>query len=163
MSYGHQLLDLYERDFKLKWLKARRENPEYTESHLVFVYGSFKDDGHNNCVLMGSEYIRDSRTANASYDLVSFKQFPGVVEGEYKIAGEVYRVDGDTLWTMDIIEGQGEFYRREKITVEGVDEPVWIYLLLDRNPEFQEPDCPLICEEGHVKSWSLPTDFPEEN
>ena len=103
--------------------------------------------------------------------MVSMGAFPGIIlspDGPHHISGEVYQVDGETLWTLDIMEGHGDFFVRKKTLVEGIEEKVWYYILYDTDPIYQQPNCPLIWldAESNTQKWIQPLDasnLPEEN
>lgn len=166
MSIGERLLAMYNEHFQIKWKKARRENPIYSQdNHLVFVYGTLKRGFENHSVLSAQSFKGKTRTKHAWYDMVSMHGvFPAMLShGEYRVSGELYRVSGDALWTMDIIEGNGTFYQRSKISVEEFDyHDAWCYILIDGNEDgFVSTDHLIwIEEDGPTKTWMLPTDLP---
>jgi gamma-glutamylcyclotransferase (GGCT)/AIG2-like uncharacterized protein YtfP len=170
MTIAEHLLRLMPAPKASAWRKARKENPEYErDGHSVFVYGSLKSDFHNNDVLSFAEFVARTKTLSARYTMLSMGPFPALVEtGSFFIDGEIYRVHGETLWTLDIMEGQGDFYDRKQIQVVDYAEPAWCYFLRDTNPLYQNPNCPQIWldAESNTQKWILPLDsseFLEEN
>ena len=170
MSIADHLLSLMPAPKANSWRAARKKNPEYErDGHSVFVYGSLKDDFQNNDVLAFSEFVARTRTLSARYTMISLNYFPALLDrGPHFIQGEVYRVHGDTLWTLDIMEGQGDFYIRKQIQVADYTDPVWCYFLRDMDPLYQNPNCPQIWldAESNTQKWILPLDaseFLEEN
>jgi len=112
-----------------------------TQGIRVFVYGTLKQ-GHGNhpaledCEFLGRSYIE------GNYRMVDLGFFPGVVEcadgGDTgRIFGEVYKVDEDTLYTLDLIEGHPDFYERRKVPTQFKN--AWVYLLPDSYLERYEP------------------------
>ena len=101
--------------------------------NYVFVYGSLKVGFHNNVVLKKSEKISDFVTSE-KYDMFSLGNFPAMssTNKNYHIAGELYAVDDETLSNLDILEGEGHFYKKKKIFLKGVDFPVWAYFIIDK-------------------------------
>lgn len=96
-------------------------------SHLVFVYGTLKQNGSRNGVLRNSEFIANTRTKNPEFNIQDQGSFPFMSKGQHYIAGEVYRIDATTLRTLDYIEGHPDFYLRQTTEVEGIAEPVFYY------------------------------------
>jgi gamma-glutamylcyclotransferase (GGCT)/AIG2-like uncharacterized protein YtfP len=101
--------------------------------HLVFVYGSLKSNYWNNSIISCDEdniFVSEAVTKDSSYHMNSLGAFPGVHRGgSYAIKGELYLVNDRTMTRLDMLEGNGHFYTREQIDIEGYDEPAWIYLL----------------------------------
>ena len=165
MTIADHLLSLLPISKATLWRKARKENPEYElDGHPVFVYGSLKRDFQNNDVLALSEFVARTKTLSARYRMVSMGHFPAVIEkGPHFIEGETFHVHGDTLWTMDIMEGQGDFYGRKLIQVADYVDPVWCYLLRETDPIYQNPNCPLIWldVESNTQKWIHALDTPE--
>jgi len=104
------------------------------KTYKVFVYGSLKDGFGNNIILSDSNKIKDTITKN-KYEMISLGSFPAVLKEKQvaHISGEVYEVDEYTLEDLDILEGNGSFYKRELINVKGVSGKVWIYFLIDKH------------------------------
>lgn len=160
MSIGQALLKMCNDAAKKYWLKRRGDCPDYdTDDHLVFVYGSLKRGFYNNDVLRDSEFVTTTKTTRAKYNMLSVNGFfPGIChQGQYHISGEVYRVSGDVLWAMDIIEGNGDFYQRETVSVEGVDGLVWMYFLMSRDVP-TDPTCHMVWTDGTTQTWIDPPD-----
>lgn len=101
--------------------------------HLVFVYGSLKSQYWNNDIIARDEenaFIGEATTKDSCYIMTSLGAFPGVHKGgRYNVRGELYLVNDITLARLDMLEGNGHFYTREQVAIEGYDEPAWIYLL----------------------------------
>lgn len=138
------------------WSNRFHTNPEYSNNeHLVFVYGTLKQGFHNQHLLTGAEFLMYSRTEPV-FEMVSFGAFPAIIpNGQFHITGEVYKVSGKILWSMDILEGEGEFYDRKLINIESLDKPSWTYILpLDRMLD-TEYLCPSLLTDTTTKiqSW----------
>ena len=99
---------------------------------FIFIYGSLKQGFGNHRVLqeLGLEFVGNGITSEAVFDLVDLGAFPGLVKGEFHVAGEVYEVSEDienaALRILDRFEGTPSFYRRATITVNRMKEPDWI-------------------------------------
>ena len=130
--------------------------PDIKEKEFVnvFVYGSLLKGFGNHVLLTRSELLGEYVTANR-YRMVSFGFYPAVEHPEEDIlddmpsskamsnskyrpvAGEIYKVNKDTLRSLDALEGNGFFYEREHIPVLGFKEKVWMYILVrsgSKNP-----------------------------
>ena len=98
----------------------------------VFVYGTLKAGRSNHGALEGSVYLGRA-TIKGPFALVDLGWYPAVVklpEGATvrEIGGEVYEIDGDTLSTLDMIEGHPSYYQREKI-MTSLGSKAWCYFL----------------------------------
>ncbi|GEA50458.1 putative gamma-glutamylcyclotransferase [Vibrio inusitatus NBRC 102082] len=93
--------------------------------HLVFVYGTLRQDEANHYLLQGSEFLGLFETP-PQYALYDFSTLPGIVEGHEIITGEVYRISDEVLVKLDIFEDVPIEYRRE--TIETPFGEAWIYL-----------------------------------
>ena len=108
--------------------------------HLVFVYGSLKMGFGNHSVLgEDADFLGTYNTDDDHYLMCSYKAYPAVLdmgEGEdwYKIEGELYEVNPLTLLHLDRLEGNGSFYQRKEIRLDGHDDLVWMYCLLGDGP-----------------------------
>jgi gamma-glutamylcyclotransferase (GGCT)/AIG2-like uncharacterized protein YtfP len=92
----------------------------------VFVYGTLKK-GHGNHVLLRESEYQGAAQAPPGFRMVSLGGFPGVVEGEGEVHGEVYLVNDNTMERLDRLEGFPSFYSRTLIpTPYG---PAWMYTL----------------------------------
>lgn len=80
--------------------------------HYIFVYGSLKRCHYNSYHLSGSQYL-GTVTTEKKYDLISLGSYPGVIFGDCRVSGEVYLIDDCTLKNLDILEGEGTWYKRE--------------------------------------------------
>jgi len=107
-------------------------------SSIIFVYGSLKRGFQNQAFLEHAEFIGNAFTEE-KYVMVKGPNFPFLLkqhsEFECKpISGELYKIDKKTLSSVDILEGNGFLYNREKTVVRacyGETFDAWIYFLLD--------------------------------
>lgn len=103
--------------------------------HKVFVYGSLKKGFGNHPLLQGSAFLGNTTTRDSHYVMGSFGAFPAVRRGGHlKVAGELYEVDSETLGRLDNLEGNGSFYKREKVPLDN-GKWGWIYLLCYSVPD----------------------------
>ena len=146
---GKQLLALAPKSIRDQWLAALTQNADYQASrtYMMFVYGTLKRGHHNHYILHEAQYRGRYTTIQSRYDLISFGHCPGLVyrpQNGYHIDGEMYVVDGPTLWTMDILEGKGELYERETV------------IAMEIGPEHEEAQ---ISQEAHTYFIRNPHDF----
>jgi gamma-glutamylcyclotransferase (GGCT)/AIG2-like uncharacterized protein YtfP len=99
----------------------------------VFVYGSLKKKHHNYKLLQNSEFINNATTSEL-YNMINLGGFPAIIPDNngYKISGELYLVNDKTLYNLDILEGEGSFYKRIKQKVITSDEIIfesYLYIL----------------------------------
>lgn len=80
--------------------------------HLVAVYGSLRKGLGNHSILGDSDLL--SVEVIKGFDMYSLGAFPAVETGKGEITVEVYEVDDDTLFNLDILEGVPTFYQRDK-------------------------------------------------
>jgi gamma-glutamylcyclotransferase (GGCT)/AIG2-like uncharacterized protein YtfP len=117
--------------------------------HKVLVYGSLKKGFGNHPILRDSEYLGEAQTLDSKYSMISLGGFPGLIDGNHRIEGELYEVDEDTFHRLDMLEGNGSFYQRYEVeTSSGV---AWMYSLIDK-PRYtiSKDDVKL---EDDVESW----------
>lgn len=107
----------------------------------MFVYGTLKRKHPNHGALDGATFLGRAYL-EGPYHMVNLGWFPGVVQAggdTGKVYGEVYEIDTDILYTLDMIEGHPNFYRRVK--VETPWKKAWIYTLpeayLDKHPRVE--------------------------
>lgn len=107
-------------------------------SYYVFVYGTLKDGLKNNILIndMNAEYIGKCETLYSNYDLLSIKDlYPGLIKGNYKIKGELYKLHINHIIHLDCIEGYPDFYKRDYVDVIMNNNEVYTslsYMLSDK-------------------------------
>lgn len=102
-----------------------------TKGIRVFVYGTLKEGLYNSHLLSEADFL-GRHVLEGRYGMVDLIHYPCVVADASlpdtgRIYGEVYRVDDDTLASLDILEGHPSYFRRIK-----VDTPwksAWMYTL----------------------------------
>lgn len=105
--------------------------------HYVFVYGSLKKNFCNHSVINDSstELIKFfATTVRSDFGMVSFGGFPGVYQTDNSeiskhVSGQVFCVSDKTLDRLDMLESNGRFYIRELVSIKGMIEPCWMYVL----------------------------------
>ena len=98
-------------------------------SNKVFVYGSLKKGYGNHSFLegTGAKFLGPYVTP-PEYKMVSCGGFPGVLkDGNTPITGEVYEVDDAVFASLDRLEGNPDFYKRELISTPYGD--AWVYII----------------------------------
>lgn len=85
--------------------------------HLVFVYGTLLHGLGNHKRHLdhdGAEFVGEDATRD-EFHMVDLGWFPGIMRGgRTTIAGEVYRVDDETLAGLDALEGVPTLYTRQR-------------------------------------------------
>ena len=113
------------------------------EGIRVFVYGTLKDGHSNNYALQegGAEFLGRC-VLSGDYRLVDLGWFPAVLNCEddrrRDIFGEVYLVDEETLYSLDLIEGHPNFYKRVKVPTEYGN--AWLYVLQETGNDYDSVD-----------------------
>lgn len=83
---------------------------------LLFVYGTLMSGFSAHAFLMDSQFISHGILYGAR--LIHLPQgFPGALEGEGEVIGEVYRVDSLTLKAIDIYEDYNEAFKNESLFI----------------------------------------------
>lgn len=133
--------------FQQKELRKKETKPMENKNY-VFVYGSLLSGLSNNHRLEGSKLICKGVTKDL-FCMISFGGFPGLISNPndqqtpmekvrskslfLQTEGEVYEVSDATLQgSLDSLEGNGRFYTRELIKINGLKENdgmAWCYLL----------------------------------
>jgi gamma-glutamylcyclotransferase (GGCT)/AIG2-like uncharacterized protein YtfP len=102
----------------------------------VFVYGSLKQGFHNHGWMeeIGAKYLGKCSTEKI-FDMISmYDSYPGLINGEYGIIGELYEIDSMDIYHLDRLEGYPNYYDRQVINVNmdnGVEYKAICYILSD--------------------------------
>lgn len=102
--------------------------------HLLFVYGTLKQQQVNHEYLKSSCYMGNYITAEPDYGML-VGEVPYVYRkhnGNY-ISGEVYKINEEVLNFLDIFEENNHVYQRNLIAIDRLTQPAWCYLLLPSN------------------------------
>ena len=128
-------------------------------SNKVFVYGTLKSGGQIRGLNQfgdGAVILGKAQTVYPDYDMIDLGAFPGVVKGgTYKIQGEVWEVNDETMQDLDAIEGYPDFYNREvTMTTQG---KAWMYYLpRDTYAGYENVDSPQVeIINDEVKMWHI--------
>lgn len=98
----------------------------------IFVYGTLKKGFSNNYLLIGQKLIGNFVTEK-KYRLVSLGSFPGLIDGDKSIKGEVYEVSDECLSNLDILECVPKLYYRAFLDICDIsDVQGYIYNLKNR-------------------------------
>lgn len=83
----------------------------------VFVYGTLKSNGRlHDMFLYSSKFI--GKTIIDGFDMYHNGFYPTIIPGTNKVHGEVYEVDEETLYSLDLLEGIPYHYSREIVQTE---------------------------------------------
>lgn len=106
--------------------------------HLMFVYGTLKRGFRNHADHLADAEFVDIGTTCDAYPLVLHGEDfrPVLVEARgqgYLVAGELYRVDNQTLDALDCLEriNDHDGYRRRRLTItddQGQRHSAWVYM-----------------------------------
>lgn len=96
----------------------------------VFTYGSLMSDLGNHIVMIRAQGRFISKARVNGLDMRAYcAGFPACYEGEDSSAtGEVYEVEAEGLKQLDMLEGEGSFYHRVKMTTTDGEE-VEVYII----------------------------------
>lgn len=84
-------------------------------AHLVFVYGTLMKGEHHHTRLAHARFLRAAET-RSSYDLVQIDYYPAMLPGgRYRVLGELFEVDDQTLALLDELEEVPHYYERHTI------------------------------------------------
>ena len=99
----------------------------------VFVYGTLMKGEANHHYYLQNETCLGKATASG-FEMYDIGAFPGIVQGEGLIPGELYEVSHETLRKLDYLEGEGSLYIRKSVSVKlsnGKKAFAWIYIYND--------------------------------
>jgi len=125
------------------------------EDHYVFVYGTLKTSFSRSSVLTAQEFIGFAETEFphfVMYNNTKVKSsYPVALirpkhEAKAKLRGELFKVDTEIMYYLDMIESNGELYKRTKQFVilnrSGEKCLAWIYLGYDELAD--------LCDKGEL-------------
>jgi len=124
-------------------------------TNKVFVYGTLKKGNSIRGLTMfqGADFVADATTKNATFGLYDLGSFPAVgVNGDNKIAGEVWEVDKETFDMLDRIEGYPTFYNR--VEVETSAGNAWMYYIPDIEMMDDSQIHQIKGKKGEVLQWT---------
>jgi gamma-glutamylcyclotransferase (GGCT)/AIG2-like uncharacterized protein YtfP len=84
----------------------------------LFVYGTLMSTNRSNRAYLDDAEYLGKFTLNG-YELYDLGSYPGIVEGNDKVKGELYAVSIDKLADIDRYEGEGYLYTRKMVQVLG--------------------------------------------
>jgi len=95
----------------------------------LFVYGTLMRGEHNEQVMpSGAKFLGEASTKEG-FALLNMG-LPAMIRraGAGVVRGEVYEVNEGILARLDRFEGHPDFYRRERVPLEGPVPEAWCYL-----------------------------------
>lgn len=125
-----------------------RIDREVSRDIAVFVYGTLKR-GRTNCSwCLGQQTFICEGVTSEAFSMFHNGAFPMVVDSvegidSAPIAGELWRIDAETLATLDRLERNGSMYQRRMVQVSlpNCDVEAWCYFYLDDVSRLIEVDC----------------------
>lgn len=112
------------------------------DKHLIFVYGTLKRGLINNYIIKNQKYIGVG-TTSPDWQMYNLGNYPGVISGNERIAGELWLVDDATFKHCDWLEGHPDFYERFLIPVVSDSEDdkeveAWMYVYKGNVDNYQQ-------------------------
>ena len=100
--------------------------------NYVFVYGTLLKEERNHYLLENSEFIGSGYIDN--YYMFKLSTYPGIIKGEGKVLGEVYKVNSQKEKLLDQLEEVVYLYDKvlEKVVLDNNEEVnayVYVYIL----------------------------------
>jgi gamma-glutamylcyclotransferase (GGCT)/AIG2-like uncharacterized protein YtfP len=142
----------FQRAMRFSGEKVLIGDPEYGASrrHLLFVYGTMKLGFRNHeRIKYGAKFVMNTMTE--TYMAPVAMSMDSHDDG-YRIAGEVYEVDGALLSVIDQHEGHPHVYERERVHVDGIEGAVWMYLYQGSSMKISEKGIQ-VDEESRTKTF----------
>ncbi|MCR4649043.1 MAG: gamma-glutamylcyclotransferase [Lachnospiraceae bacterium] len=96
---------------------ALLDDEEYS---YIFVYGTLLM-GQTNYYRFLSPMRPVMRAEIEGYTMFDLGSFPGIVKGEGRVKGEIYKVDSKKLSEIDRLEGEGSLYKRVIVQPKAYD------------------------------------------
>ncbi|MCB9982410.1 MAG: gamma-glutamylcyclotransferase [Rhodospirillales bacterium] len=106
----------------------------------LFLYGTLMRGFRNHDRMKSARFLGLARTRDAAFRMVACTAeppypFPGVIDGQSRIAGELYAVESDLLRMLDDFEEIGRDYTRETVTLgDGQDAEYYRLIYPDGLP-----------------------------
>ena len=97
----------------LKLMSEKKPQKDY-----LFVYGTLMSTNRSNRAYLDDAEYLGKFTLNG-YELYDLGSYPGIVEGNDKVKGELYAVSIDKLDDIDRYEGEGFLYTRKMVQILG--------------------------------------------
>lgn len=111
-------------------VKVEEKKPE---TDMVFVYGSLKKGFGLDHLLKDAQFIGEGVTKKGKFEMFTPNDaWPAIVQGKYRIKGEVYRVSPETIERLDQAEGVPHLYERKLVKVKGLAGLCYFYIAGDR-------------------------------
>jgi gamma-glutamylcyclotransferase (GGCT)/AIG2-like uncharacterized protein YtfP len=107
---------------------------EESTVHELFIYGTLMPGLRLQAEMQGAEHLGPGRVPGR---LVDVGRYPGLLQGDGLVVGEVYRVSDDHLARLDAVEdmvpgerGASQYWRERVRVRDGAlaGQPVWTYV-----------------------------------
>lgn len=102
-------------------------------SQQVFVYGTLMKGFSLHDRLRNGTYLGKAMLEGYEMYAIAGGGYAAIVPGQGTVCGEVYEVDESTLYTLDLVEGEGYLFKKEWETVvmeDGRKTRLWVYVYL---------------------------------
>ena len=131
-----------EGNFKGPWGESYEDEikaiNEYFSNRNVFVYGTLMKGESNHGFLDSSSFI--FKGIIEGYDMYDVGWYPAIVKGDGMVIGELYQVPREDMPSIDMLEGEGDLYKKKCEIVKMKDEKalafvyVYLYDVFDLEP-----------------------------
>lgn len=132
------------------------------ESDYLFVYGGLKRGGVYHSNLEGAEFVGECMSRKAKYALFTPNDaWPILYKGNYRIKGELYKIDQKLRDRLDWVEGHPNLFTRVMFKIRSLKGLVYVYKGSDRLIKTYEDvkynsDYIITDEQNHTQEWILP-------
>lgn len=115
--------------------KQIKELLSLVDNNLLFVYGTLMRDEISHHMLEDALYLGDCFING--YGLVEVDGYPGMIDSDSYVAGEVYKINNSIKHKLDIYEDDEYTYESEYITLDGLAYHVHFYkYILEENRKY---------------------------
>ena len=96
----------------------------------VFVYGTLMKGYRNHYLIEEQKFIGAGQISG--FEMYHVHSFPGIIEGNGLVQGELYQIDESLICVLDQLESVGNLYDRKEVEVTTLDRisKAWIYTWL---------------------------------
>jgi gamma-glutamylcyclotransferase (GGCT)/AIG2-like uncharacterized protein YtfP len=91
---------------------------------FLFVYGTLMSNNRKGHTYLGDARFLGECTLNG-YELYDLGDYPGIVEGNEKVKGELYAISIEKLPDIDSYEEEGNLYKRKMVQIVNKDHEIF--------------------------------------
>ena len=94
----------------------------------VFVYGTLRQGAPNHNIIKMGRCELVGKVVVSGYDMFDTGMgYPGVIEGDGDVTGEVWNVDDDTVKALDMLEGVPHLYTKGEVDTPYGNAIIYLY------------------------------------